>query len=249
MKKKIKELFEYRQLPYLMELAGIKGRKKLTKKLSNLQIAIYYLDAYLESNWKIDKSEIKKLWKAIHKEMLNCGIKKSKLGEYSEDIEKYQAHELGLRKKKSPLDLSMKNFYHYKSCDVRLLRQIIYDRTPGLEKIFKTSDWKFFDLITEVNDDVEDINEDLKTINGNLFLISWALEGRSKSKKRFEKFIKEIEKESKARKNKTKSIGYNTIHEWTMEQTSATKKLLKQKLGSLKDKEIESAVLIGLWRE
>jgi len=129
------------------------------------QVSIYWLDDYLENNWEIKKSELSKFWKAIHKDMTDCGIPKSKLAEYSKHIMKYQSHELNLREAKMPTDGSIEYYYYYKSCDVRLMRQIIYDLSEDLDSKSTLADWRYFDLVTEVNDDVEDMFEDLETIN------------------------------------------------------------------------------------
>jgi len=86
MKKKIKALFQYRQIPELMAQGKLKGKKALYKKLIALQISIYELDEHLESNWEIKKTDLNKYWKNIHKAMLDCGIAKNKLAEYSKHI-------------------------------------------------------------------------------------------------------------------------------------------------------------------
>lgn len=246
MKKKIKALFEYRNIPKLMEYGKVKSKKSLYKKLILLQISIYELDEYLESNWTIKKPDLNKYWKNIHQAMMDCGVPKKDLAEYSKHILKYQSHELNLRKNKLPTNGSIEYFYYYKSCDVRLMRQIIYDQSTNLDDRFTLPDWRYFDLITELNDDVEDVFEDLKTINGNYVLIArWEL-GKKEAIKRISDFIDLIEIKNKERFKKRKSESkYKFIYKLTKEQIKATRKLLDQNMGKLKKKKISKATLFG----
>ena len=246
MKKKIKALFEYRRIPKLIEDGNVKGKKSLYKKLIALQIAIYHLDGYLESNWKIKKTELNKHWKEIHKAMLECGIPKNKLAAYSKHILKYQSHELGLRDGKLPTRGSIEYFYYYKSCDVRLMRQIIYDLSENLDSRYTLPDWRYFDLITELNDDLEDVFEDLETINGNYALIArWEL-GKKESLKRISEFIDLIESKNKDRfKSRKSESKYKFIYKMTKEQIKATRKLMVKNMDKLKKKKISKATLFG----
>ena len=65
---KIDDLFHYRKLPYLLDLVEQDVTKKdaLLAKLKNLQVAIYNLDHYLESNWLISDEQLDYWWKFIH---------------------------------------------------------------------------------------------------------------------------------------------------------------------------------------
>ena len=246
MKKKIKALFEYRQIPKLMKDGKIKGKKDLYKKLIKLQISIYELDEYLESNWEIKKAELNKYWKNIHKCMVDCGVPKSKVADYSKHILKYQSHELNLRKSKLPTEGSIEYFYYYKSCDVRLMRQIIYDLSENLDSKYTLPDWRYFDLITEINDDVDDMFEDLETINGNYALIARWEFGKKESMRLLNEFMDSIEAKNidryKKRKSKSK---YKLIYKMTQKQIKATRKLLNQNMGKLKKKKIGKAKLFG----
>jgi len=232
MKKKIQALFDYRKLPKLMKDGKVKGKKTLYKHLMQLQISIYWLDDYLENNWEIKKSELNKFWKDIHRDMLACGIDKNQLTEYSKHIMKYQSHELNLRSGKMPTDGSTEYYYYYKSCDVRLMRQIIYDRSEDLD-----SKYTF-------NDDVEDMFEDLETINGNYALIARWQYGKKQSIKMIESFLDEIAKKNEERYEKRKSKSdYKLIYKKTKIQIKATRKLLKKNNKKLKKKQINKAIL------
>lgn len=246
MKKKIKALFEYRQIPELMADGKIKGKKALYKKLIALQISIYELDEHLESNWDIKKTDLSTYWNNIHNAMMDCGVPKKKLAEYSKHILKYQTHELNLRKGKLPTQGSVEYFYYYKSCDVRLMRQIIYDLSETLESKYTLPDWRFFDLITEVNDDVEDVFEDLKTINGNYALIARWQYGKKESIRMLSEFMDSIETKNQERYSKRKSDSeYKLIYKMTQKQIKKTRKLLDKNMKKLKKKQILKAKLFG----
>lgn len=247
MKKKIKALFAYRDIPKLMKDGKIKGKKALTKRLIKLQIAIYKLDEYLETNWEIKKTELNKFWSEIHKAMIDCGIPKDQLSEYSKHIMKYQTHELNLRSGKMPTSGSIEYYYYYKSCDVRLMRQIIYDLSVDLESKYTLPDWRYFDLVTEVNDDVEDMFEDLETINGNYALIARWEHGKKKSIKLIDEFLDIISQKNYERYKKRKSDSdYKEIYKMTTKQIEVTRKLLKKNNSKLKKKQINKAILFKL---
>jgi hypothetical protein len=159
LEKKINLLFEYRVFPELFAEAGEKYKNhKLVKNLKELQAAIYHLDHHLETNWDINaKKDLKPYWKEIYAALTKCGIKKADHDDYCKLIYKYQKHELYLRENRLPIDFKMEFYYYFKSCDVKLLRRIICDHFPILAKLYPTAHWRWFDLITEVNDDVEDV--------------------------------------------------------------------------------------------
>jgi len=176
--------------------------------------------------------------------MLACGVPKSKLTEYSKHIMKYQRHELNLRSGKMPTEGSTEYYYYYKSCDVRLMRQIIYDRSEDLDSKFTLADWRYFDLVTEVNDDVEDMFEDLETINGNYALIARWQFGKKEANKMIEEFLDQIEEKNKDRYTKRKSDSdYKIIYKKTKKQIKATRKLLLKNSNKLKKKQIKKAIL------
>jgi len=244
MKKKIKKLFDYRGLPELMKVGKVKGKKKLYKRLLKLQISIYKLDEYLESNWKTYDRDLLSYWNCIHQCMLDCGVPKSKLPEYSKHILKYQKHELNLRISKLPIDGSIEYYYYYKSCDVRLMRQIIYDHSEQLEETYNMADWRYFDLITEVNDDAEDLEEDLNTINGNYILIASWFYGRKQAEKIMSQFIDVLKIKNDERYENRKSVSnYKLIHKQTNIQLEATRALLKKNLKMVSKKKIKKAKL------
>lgn len=233
---KIRTLFAYRDFDHLYELGGLEGAKRdrLEEKLIRLQQDIYFLDEYLETNWELEDSELKLYWNPIHQSLSNLGVASSDYDDYSAHIYKYQQHEMQLRTKKDLLRLSMEYFYFYKSCDVKLLRRIIYNHAPKISKYYSLSDWRCFDLITEVNDDVEDLVEDMQSINGNRLQLIINKHGIERAKSEFVTFMDQIEKQSKARVKTKNSKHYDAIHAKVVEQVLLTKKMLDQSVQEYK---------------
>ena len=233
---KINDLFEYRRLPELIRLGnGGVMDQKFYDKLFDLQASIYFLDHTLETVWETEMDAVENHWKNIHHDLRVLGVADEKLNLYSRHILKYQKHELELRKQKLPMRLSMEYFYFYKSCDVKLLRKLIYDKYPSLAKIYRLSDWRVFDLITEVNDDVEDVYEDLTTINGNRFLLTILRDGVSAAGIEFSEFLHSLE-------GKLEGYG-DVIDDMTVTAYKGTKQLLEERLSSLELEHVQSAVI------
>lgn len=240
--KKIKTLFDYRDFDHLYELGGLSNKDKevLEQKLIRLQQDIYFLDEYLESNWELDRSELKSYWNRIHQSLSNLKVPAKLYDDYSSHIYKYQHHEEQLRQDVDMLRLSMEYFYFYKSCDVKLLRRIIYDYAPKLNKHYSLSDWRYFDLITEVNDDVDDLIEDLSTINGNRLLLLIRQKGIDVARKEFNDFMDVIAQKSTDRLA-LRGASYQYIHDRTIEQVVATKDMLEDRIKEYQSKQSVSA--------
>lgn len=224
LRNKIIELFEYRELPKLIAYGGGDWDDQFYEDLIQLQYDIYMLDYELETNWDVDMSIVDARWKEIHKDLGVLRVSASDYDKYSSHIYKYQKHEIGIREGKLPTRLSMEYFYFYKSCDVKLLRKLIYDGNPQLAKVIKTSEWRIFDLVTEINDDVVDLQEDLTTINGNRFLISLLQLGKEKTVKIFNDFLDEMDVRN--RSLDVMSIEGVEFVDWTDTQIRVTKELV-----------------------
>jgi len=227
LREKIIALFEYRQLPELISFGWTKWDEDYYEKLINLQFHIYKLDHELETNWEVDLSIINDRWEKIYDALDALDIPRKSHDSFCRHIYKYQKHELDIRKQKLPTRLSMEYFYFYKSCDVKLLRKIIYKNNPELSKAIKESQWRLFDLVTEINDDVEDLQEDVSTINGNRFLISLKQLGKSKTQKIYSDFLAEV-----ADRNQLFTISFGNIdlNEWTRTQVAETLALLEEQI-------------------
>ena len=174
LEQKIEALMEYRLFPLLFDESTLpkEEKRKFYDGLIDLQYAIYLLDAHLEANWEVNDQVLQSHWSNIKDKLNQLGIKQENAGAYLSHIKKYEKHELELRQGRSPLRFDLEYFYFYKSCDVKLLRRLIYEKMHLEKTCGALADWRYYDLITEVNDDVEDLMEDLQFINGNRFLIS-----------------------------------------------------------------------------
>ncbi len=232
---KIIQLFEYRKLPYLIEFFSKSDRKKILSSLIELQKSIYELDCYLECNWNLRQSDLDKYWEDIYNKIEKLGYDRSNAFQMCSHIRRYQLHETQLRELKFPMRLNQEYFYYYKSCDVRLMREILFDKCKNLRVSHKLSDWRLFDLVTEINDDIEDIEEDLHTINCNAFMISILEKGSSISVSTYKKFLKALVAKSELRALKRHNKWYQQINSWTITDAQLTLELInkKQKLGLL----------------
>ena len=235
LRNKILSLFEYRLFPQLMLKSTESGEhiSQFTEDLVQLQAAIYYLDAHLEAHWQTDEAILSWHWRNIIKHLNIFGIDNKASATYLNHIKKYEKHELDLRKGKTPLRLDMEYFYFYKSCDVKLLRRLIYEKYKLSPEYGQLSDWRYYDLVTEVNDDVEDLYEDLDFINGNRFLISILHHGKQKTKVIFDQFLQIIEDKSIEKYQNTQGKMKEEIYVQTRHQISETRNLLDLRLESV----------------
>ena len=236
--KKIEKLFNYRKIPYVLKDLAIINSKALLSDLYELQRNIYALDHYLESNWKLSSSNLNKHWKAIYNTLEKLGYNRSQAQDLCKHIKKYELHEIQLREGKRPYRLSMEYFYYYKSCDVRLMRQILVDKSIKTKS--KLADWRYFDLATEVNDDIEDVFEDMETINANAFLILINERSVNEAHDKFDAFLKHIEHKSSLRRSKVNTKAFNQIHNWTVEIIADTSKLMLENLKKIKSESLET---------
>lgn len=232
LREKILELFEYRQLPDLIKYGGQEWDKDYYEKLIKLQYHIYRLDHELETHWKVDMKIVEHRWQAIYQALSDLGIAHEDHDAYCRHIYKYQKHELDIRKMKLPTRLSMEYFYFYKSCDVKLLRKIIYKNNAKLSRTIKESQWRLFDLVTEINDDVADLQEDISTINGNRFLISLKQFGEKTTADVFGAFLDEL-----TDRNASVDLSFEALNlnKWTQVQIADTKKLLLSQIDKFDD--------------
>ena len=241
---KIEELFSYRRFSELYDIAAVSSalRVEFHQKLKNLQTAIYHLDAHLEENWVLDEAILNDRWEKIYQSLSAFGIDEHQAESYCGHIKRYEKHEKQLRKGIMPQKYSMEYFYFYKSCDVKLMRRLIFESFPSLKKLFSLSEWRWFDLITEVNDDVTDVFEDLAFINGNSFLISLAKSNKAKTHRTFSDFIDYIETKNNL-VDRSRSEWSQTIFEMTKQNISLTKVLLNENLNTFTNEDLKKSAL------
>ena len=244
MKDKIDKLFKYRKLPFLLNTLKRKDRVLLNKHLPKIQRSIYDLDAYLESSWKIKEKKLSKFWQEINKTILKVGFDEETVYNMTSHIRKYQLHELQLRENKLPTRLKLDYYYYYKSCDVRLMREIIYAHNPDLDDKIKLSEWRYYDLVTEINDDVEDVFEDQHTINGNCFLISIKENGLEETLKTFDSYLNELVDKSVNRFGKSKRLDKLRIHYYTIKRIEETRSLMHKNAKKVEKKGISKNMIL-----
>ena len=252
LRKKIETLMEYRMFPILFDHSDLSVDEKsiFYQRLIDLQYAIYLLDAHLEANWEVDYLILQNHWSNIINKLKSFGINEENASSYLTHIKKYERHELELRSGKSPLRFDMEYFYFYKSCDVKLLRRLIYEKMNLTKTCGALADWRYYDLITEVNDDVEDLMEDLQFINGNRFLISLLKLGKEKTLKEFTNFLNQIFLKSELKLDQTHYKLKNVVFERTNQQVIETLKLMIQTIENLDEKLLgESKLLSHLQQE
>jgi hypothetical protein len=183
MRNKILELFDYRRFSELISLIKVENSEELLEKLIQLQTDIYHLDQLLESKWEIATEEFDVHWETIGRTLLTLGIPAQQHENYLANIKTYLRHEMWLREGVNPTDLDLEEYYYYKSCDVQLIRRILLENGTVNGDNQSNEDWRYFDYITEVNDDVADIVEDHDSINGNgvvFYIEKYELEEASK---------------------------------------------------------------------
>jgi len=225
---KIKELFTYRKLTDLMRYAQLDKDKSFVTQLTDVQYQIYLLDAYLESTWLLDEEKLKELWHHIEEALRKLIPEPEDLHPLLAEILEYERIEINCRRNKWPTREPFKKFYTTKSCDVRLIRHLIYLAKPALKEVWKEKAWACYDLITEVNDDVTDIQEDLHTYNGNRFLISMLRKGSKKTSKRYKDQLRSIVNKADDYFCKHGDKGqHDKLYEWTLTRALETLELLE----------------------
>lgn len=224
---KIQLLFSYRKLTSLLQLSRLDKNKEFKDHLFDIQYQIYLLDAYLEGEWLLDKSKLKSCWISIQESLAKLQYSDQQIEDLLQEIKIYERIERNCRKGKWPTDVSFKKFYTTKSCDVRLIRHLIYDASPDLGNIWKENAWVYYDLITEINDDVDDVAEDLTTFNGNRYLISILRKGNLKTEKQYRTFLENVTSKAKSYFKKHRGVGENAqLWEWTRSRSTETLELL-----------------------
>jgi hypothetical protein len=245
---KIYRLFEFRKIPWLLQHSKVKERDVLTQHLVDLQIAIYELDNHLESHWVINPIDLKPYWLNIYQCLAKMNLSLKQQHDWTKEITTYQRRELDLRQQKSPLTHSIEELYYYKSCDVRLMRRLIYRADEDLNKLLKFSEWTEFDLITEVNDDVEDLYEDLTALNGNRFLFSLYELGLEETRRRYEDFLDEKISGSRKRMLASSSVLADQMHIWIQEIAVHTKEFLSSQTEDWQSESLDDARIISHYK-
>ncbi len=232
-REKIQLLFSYRKLTDLMQKTKLNKDVSFRNKLTDLQYRIYLLDAYLESQWELDPDQLKSYWQAIVEALSAFQYSPKQVKSQLAEIRLYEHIETNTRLNKWPTKVSFKEFYTTKSCDVRLMRHLIYRSHPALNDIWDENAWAYYDLITEINDDIADVTEDLPTYNGNRFLISILRKGEKKTAEQYRIYLEKVTSKAHAYFKKHNRVGENMqLLDWTLSRSVETITLLDTTLSS-----------------
>lgn len=172
LKQKILDLFALRRLPALLQAAGVSTLDPIYVSVIQLQQQIYLLDKYLEDHWEIEADELVPLWNNIYREMAELNYSEEQTHDLLSHLKIYEQGELRMRQHHFPHQTQIRPFYYFKSCDVKLVRYILYEYFPQIQNVVPLNQWILFDLVTELIDDIEDETEDRNAFNGNRFLFS-----------------------------------------------------------------------------
>ena len=243
---KIKKLFAHRKLTNLLKVSGLDANKEFVSDIINVQYHIYMLDGYLESQWELEKKKIKLLWEAINASLEAIGFSPKQINSLTNEIKDYERIERNMRKDKWPTKESFKDFYTTKSCDVRLVRHLIYNAFPDLQSSWKEKAWRFYDIITEINDDIADLEEDIRTFNGNRYLISVLRKGFDKTYHQYKEYLTGIsQKANEYFADKTDQGKNKQLIAWTMDSSLQTLKLLDQQMKSKNSEKLSASLLLA----
>jgi len=193
MEKRVEDLFRSRRIHELIHDASPSGNTDLNLQLRNLQKSIYQLDHYLETTWSLKKGELNGYWRNIMQNLTPFEPDKSLREALVSQIHKYESYEIDLRTGRLPIRLSFRYWYYYKSCDVKLIRKLLYQTDPQLEEQIRQQDWLYFDLISEIEDDVHDLFEDCRTFNCNRFLISIWKKGSQRTRDDYFAYLEKLD--------------------------------------------------------
>lgn len=167
---KILDLFHHRRIEWLFTRSAMAGDSGFYRQLMDLQARIYDLDDYLESTWNLMPSKLTEFWAEIEHAPAFKNLPETDIKRLLADIRQYQSQEMLVRTGGDITLVAISDFYHFKTCDVRLMRDLIYLQDPHLQREFPEEFWMYFDLITEVEDDLNDQAEDQHTHNVNRYL-------------------------------------------------------------------------------
>ena len=244
--KKIRELFTYRKISLVLHESGLDHDHAFRKELEGLQLKIYLLDAYLESQWDLDPAEISKYWQGITSALTDMHFSVDETEKLVREIRAYEKIERRCRKDRWPISVPFTKFYTTKSCDVRLIRHLIYRAAPALQQVWNEKAWKYYDQATEVLDDIADLMEDLQTYNANRFLVSWLRTGQRKTEKEYRKRLLRIQqKAEKYFQKHPHAAGHEQLYQWTMEGIEETLQMLNRTMVDHDPAALASSYLLG----
>lgn len=188
--KKIITLFKDRKINMFCIDMGINPEHIID--LVEIQRHVYNLDFYGEQSWLLNQIILDNLWSELLKSITSMDIEYNSIKRHVDDIKKYQHIEENMRIGILTTDVPIDYYYYLKTCDVRLSRNILMEKSKNNPNQKRMNAWYLYDLASEVIDDLTDWKEDLGTFNGNRYLQSVILKGHTSTIEDYMKFIKNI---------------------------------------------------------
>lgn len=184
-------LFAARGINNMADALGVDA--DVISSLIALQTKIYALDAYLEETWKIEDTQLEQYWAAIY-DALAAALPGLDIDNHDVllDVLHYQSQEIGTRQGGSPVDIPLTVFYHYKTCDIRLMRTLLFMYAAEPISLLDMNRWYAYDIITEVEDDLDDLHEDAGTFNVNRIMQALRREDSDKLIEQYVIFIEAV---------------------------------------------------------
>lgn len=228
---KIEPLFADRRIAENLQIFGLNQSDCpwLITKLHQLQRSIYTLDCYGEATWEIQSHVLEQIWDSIYGQLRLFGHDYREARRLTSDIRAYQQIEIQLRDEKLPTGIPIQDFYYLKTCDVRLSRTVIAKSTQNPFASVMSEMWDFYDLASEVCDDLIDIYEDSFDFNCNRFMIQREILGNSETLAEYSGFLDLIEMrtlEILKKSEKTGLLEGKQVCSWALQKVADGRSLL-----------------------
>lgn len=184
---KAEKLFRERVLWFIWEVIP-----DLSEKILNLQIKILELDWYWENAETLDETVIRWFWA----EIITCIEEIFRPNAVNTDVlladmQEFLEWEKWLRDWVTPEKREIRRYYKIKSCDVRLMREIIL----LVKKLENSSEYEEGDILWEILDDLEDISEDFHNPrNGNRFCFQWKAIWKNETLQEYREYVTSVAK-------------------------------------------------------
>lgn len=191
---KVDSLFAVRHINDNIQFVCSKetDRRWIINNLRSLQYSIYELDRCGELNWIPSNNILDRLWTSIYKQLSLFGLGKQEIKLLLHDMQAYQRVEALLREGRSPTEVPIQEFYYLKTCDVRLARKLITLVTQHKNSTATALAWTYYDLASEICDDLTDTWEDSSNFNCNRFSIRRRISGETETREEYGSFLQLI---------------------------------------------------------
>jgi len=190
--KRIETLFCVRHLAEFCHAIGVDHAKEAMAHLGVLQHAIYHLDWLFEQRWAVPVDLIASVWSDIYAALDFVTVLPERKQALTGDLRAYESVEAKLRAGFGNIP-PLPQYYHLKTCDVRLGRTILAGEVRGSAASgVNLAAWNIADIVSEVCDDMVDLDEDLATFNGNRLLLGFVTAGPEYTLHAFSRFAKQL---------------------------------------------------------